>query len=49
MKNLDYFEGLRKPHDPKQELPVQDVPLYINRPLHSDEDIERALTQELAA
>lgn len=25
------------------------VPLYVNRPLFTDEDVERALVQELAA
>jgi len=53
MDRIVLFPTILPPHNPAaaqhQDVVSQQVPIYINRPLMTDAQIERALEQELAA
>ena len=53
MDRLSLFPAILPPHNPgaaqHQDEVVQSLPIYVNRPLMTDAQIERALEQELAA
>lgn len=36
-------------HDGMPAAPGFDIPLYVNRPIVSDEDVERAIQQEMGS